>query len=121
VKLAVIGSRDFDNYELVKTTLDAIPDITLIVSGGAKEADSLGERYANENNIPTKIFKPDRSTGIGRRAGYHLRNIAVIDNAEHAVAFWDGQSHGTKHALNHARKKNSLSKRCIFLWYKALK
>ena len=58
MKVGVIGSRNFNDYELVKETLTRLK-ITLLVSGGAKGADSLGERYANENNITTLIFKPD--------------------------------------------------------------
>ena len=68
-----------------------------------RSAILLWGRYAHENNIPTRIFKPDR--GIGRRAEYHLRSRAVIDNADHAAAFWDGQSHGAKQASGYAQKK----------------
>ena len=57
MKVAVIGGRTFNDYELVKETLTKL-DITLLVSGGAKGADSLGERYASENNITTLIYKP---------------------------------------------------------------
>src|SRR6218665_1340105 len=111
MKLAVIGGRNFDDYELVKTTLDAIPDITLIVSGGANGADSLGERYAGERGIPTKIFKPDWK--LGRHAGFE-RNKTIIDNAEHVVVFWDGKSYGTKHALKYAREKKRAVKTVRF-------
>jgi|SRR6218665_814094 len=102
MKIAVIGGRNFNNYELLKSTLDAIPDISEIVSGGAKGTDTLGEKYAREKGIPTKIFKPNWK--LGPHAG-DLRGIAIIDNADHVVAFWDGQSRGTKYALNYAREK----------------
>jgi len=71
-------------------------------------------RHANENNIPTRIFKSDR--GIGRRAECHLRNRAVIDNADHAAAFWDGQSHGTKHAPGYAQKKKLTVQLTLFFF-----
>jgi hypothetical protein len=38
MKLAVIGSRDFNDYNLLKSELDKI-FITLIVSGGAAGAE----------------------------------------------------------------------------------
>lgn len=64
MKIAIIGSRTFNDYELLRQSLDefsfeANVDISLIVSGGANGADSLGERYAHENNIETLIFLPD--------------------------------------------------------------
>lgn len=45
MKIAVIGSRTFDDYNRLKRILDLYP-ATTIVSGGAHGADSLGERYA---------------------------------------------------------------------------
>ncbi len=99
---AVIGSRSFTNYPLLKQTLDQYT-ISLIVSGGARGADQLGEQYAMEKGLPTLILKPDYDTH-GRKAPL-LRNLDIIDAAEQVVAFWDGQSRGTAHALTYARKK----------------
>ena len=101
MKVAVIGSRGFDNYELVKTALSPLK-ITLLVSGGAKGADSLGERYAKENNIETLIFKPDWEKH-GKAAGM-IRNTDIVNNAETIIAFWDGESRGTKDSISKAEK-----------------
>lgn len=103
MKVAVIGSRTFDNYDEVKNTLSTLK-ISLLVSGGAKGADSLGERYAKENNIETKIFHPDWDK-YGKRAGF-LRNSDIINEAELIVAFWDGQSKGTKDSIDKALKSD---------------
>lgn len=62
MKLAIIGSRDFEDYELCKNTILKncnINEITEIVSGGAKGADSLGEKFAKENNIKLTLFLPN--------------------------------------------------------------
>jgi hypothetical protein len=101
MKVAVIGSRDFNDYEEVKQTLSTI-NITLLVSGGAKGADTLGERYAKEHNIETKIFLPDWEK-YGKKAGF-LRNTDIINEAELIIAFWDGQSKGTKDSIDKAFK-----------------
>jgi len=103
MKVAVIGSRGFDDYELVKTALSPLK-ITLLVSGGAKGADSLGERYANENNIETLIFKPDWEKH-GKAAGM-IRNTDIVNNAETIIAFWDNSSKGTAHSIGIAKKMN---------------
>lgn len=51
----VAGGRDFTNYRLLKEKLDfplsnTDKEEVTILCGKAKGADSLGERYANENN-----------------------------------------------------------------------
>ena len=54
MKLAIIGSRDFNDYEFLCDELKPyLHKITLVISGGAKGADSLGEKWAKDNNIPT--------------------------------------------------------------------
>jgi hypothetical protein len=107
MKVAVIGSRGFDDYELVKTALSPLT-IILLVSGGAKGADSLGERYAKENNIETLIFKPDWEKH-GKAAGM-IRNTDIVNNADTIIAFWDGESKGTKDSITKAEKlgKNTI-------------
>ena len=70
--------------------------------GGADGADSLGERYANENNIETLIFLPDWKKH-GKMAGF-IRNTDIIENAELVVAFWDKTSKGTKDSIDKATK-----------------
>jgi hypothetical protein len=102
MKVAVIGSRSFNDYERLKDTLSKI-DVSLLVSGGANGADKLGEQYANENNIPTKIFLPDWEKH-GKAAGF-LRNTDIINEAELVVAFWDGSSNGTRDSIQKAEKQ----------------
>jgi hypothetical protein len=103
MRVAVIGSRTFTDYEAVKRTLSAIK-ITEIISGGAKGADKLGEQYAKENDIPTKIFIPDWDKN-GKAAGF-MRNTDIVNEAELVIAFWDGQSKGTLDSIQKAEKQN---------------
>ena len=53
MKIVIFGSRSFSDYELLKKVCDRIikklkPDTVTIISGTARGADTLGERYANE-------------------------------------------------------------------------
>lgn len=94
--VAVVGSRSFTNYELLKAKLDEIhasTPIDCIVSGGARGADQLGERWAKENGVDTKIFYPEWKK-FGRAAG-PIRNKDIVDNAVLVLAFWNGTSTGT--------------------------
>jgi len=103
MKIAVIGSRNFNNYQLLKNTLDKYKEkCELIISGGAKGADKLAEKYAEENGIETKIFKPNWKR-YGKGAGL-IRNRQIVENADLIIAFWDGKSKGTEFSVNYAKK-----------------
>ena len=76
MKVGVIGSRSFTDYDLLKSELDKIrevSEITCIVSGGAQGADILAERYARQNRIPTQIFYPDWKNLVNERGSYATR------------------------------------------------
>ena len=73
-----------------------------IVSGGAKGADALGERYGRENQIPIKRFLPDWQK-YDKLAG-PIRNKAMAEYADMAIIFWDGKSKGTKSMISEARR-----------------
>ena len=75
-----------------------------IVSGGAKGADTLAEKFALENHLEMIVFKPDWKK-FGKRAGF-LRNTIIIENATIVFAFWDGKSNGTKDSIDKAEKLN---------------
>lgn len=111
MKLAVVGSRSFNNYDALSKELDYIrtrQNITALVSGGAKGADVLAERYAKENNIEVLVIKPDWDKH-GNKAGF-IRNVEIWDNSDFGIAFWDGESKGTQHSFDIAKKQNKYCK-----------
>ena len=114
--LAIIGSREFDDYDLLKQSVEELirngHEIEEIVSGGAMGADSLGARYANENNIPLTVFRAEWNK-YGKSAG-PKRNKLIVDHCDMVLAFWDGESRGTKHSLDLAE---SLDKPNTIIFY----
>ena len=102
MKTAIIGSRTFEDYELLTEKLGQIEGITQIISGGAKGADQLAERYAAENGIDIVVVKPDWGA-YGKAAGLR-RNEVIIEKSDLVVIFWDGKSRGTKNSLDLAKK-----------------
>lgn len=96
LKLAVVGCRDFYDYDTVKQKLDSIPGITCIVSGGATGVDASAKRYAEENNLEYIEFPADWSKG---RAAGPIRNKQIVNACDELIAFWDGESKGTKSAV----------------------
>lgn len=114
VKLGVIGSRSFQDYPFMAKILDWF-EISEIISGGAKGADSMAKKYAINNGIKYTEF-PAEWDKYGKSAGYR-RNEKIVDRADEIIAFWDGQSKGTKHSIDLANNK---SKPCHIHWPKEL-
>jgi len=105
-KVIIAGGRDFSDYDLLSDKCDyylAEKTNVEVVSGGAKGADKLGERYSKEKNLPVKIFLADWAT-LGKRAGF-VRNEEMAEYADALIAFWDGDSKGTKHMIDIAKEK----------------
>ncbi len=111
MKLAIVGSRSFTDWEELFITIHElvrIVEIELIVSGGAKGADKLAERFADFFDIPKKVIKPEWKL-YGRKAGF-LRNQDIVDAADKVIAFWDGKSKGTKSTIDIAKSQDKLLK-----------
>ena len=99
-KVIIAGGRDFNNYTLLKETLDKLlinKTCVEIVTGLARGADSLGRKYALDTNRKFKEF-PANWEHYGTMAGYQ-RNIQMAEYADAVVCFWDGKSRGTKHMI----------------------
>ena len=115
MKLAIVGSRTFNDYNLLVEFIEKnydIDEITHIVSGGARGADSLGERFAEEFD-KEKIIFPAEWKKYGKSAGFK-RNVDIIENCDECVCFWDGESHGTKHDIELCKEKEKPYKICYF-------
>lgn len=111
-RIIVCGGRDFDNRELCFKYLEKLVSMyenPEIVSGHAKGADTFGEEYAAMHELPVKIFKPDWKK-YGRAAG-PIRNKEMLTYAVEenpvVIAFWNGESKGTKNMIEQAKKANA--------------
>lgn len=100
MRLAIIGSRSCPPIDIA-SYLPFVPDI--IVSGGAKGADTYAKEYALERDIPIVEFLPDYGK-YGRKAPL-IRNIQIVDNSDFVLAFWNGTSRGTKFTIDYAEKR----------------
>ncbi len=118
MRVIIAGGRDFDNFDLLefevirifkKLKLEnyfiACNDIT-IVSGNARGADQLGEKFANKYHLKLERFPADWDR-FGKSAGYkrnqQMSTYAKEDNGV-LIAFWNGSSKGTKHMIDIANK-----------------
>lgn len=107
MKVIIAGGRDFRDYTLLKekcdTILSSVKDDIMIVSGCADGADSLGEKYAAENDYIVAYF-PANWNLYGRGAGM-IRNREMAEYADALIAFHDGQSKGTANMIKQAKEK----------------
>lgn len=129
VRIIIAGGREFNDYELLKQSVnDIIFDLECrnavtgignasrvnekhlieFVSGTARGADQLGEKYVSESIWSVKRF-PANWDLYGKRAGYirneQMAKYSMSDNSYGVlIAFWDGKSRGTKHMIDLANK-----------------
>ena len=103
-KVIIAGSRGFSNYKLLREQCNKYlrdkrkTSNIIIVSGGARGADSLGEKYAQDEGFDLEIY-PAQWKKLGKQAGFR-RNEQMAEVADALIAFWDGESHGTKHMID---------------------
>lgn len=103
LKLIVAGGRDFNDYQRLSAEIFAYAEGVgdsvgvSIVSGMARGADALAYQFAKEHNVKVYEFPADWDK-YGKRAGY-LRNAEMAQFADALMAFWDGESRGTKNMI----------------------
>jgi len=101
-KVAIVGSREWSDYEIIRDYVYSLDANDTVVSGGARGVDSFAEFYAIERGLDVLIFRADWDQH-GRRAGL-IRNHDIVQKCDRLVAFWDGKSTGTQHSVRLARE-----------------
>jgi hypothetical protein len=106
--LIIAGTRTFYNYdffcEVVKKTFNNYLAIYKIISGGARGTDTLAEMFAKQHLIPFEKF-PANWESEGKFAGIS-RNRKMADAGDTLLAFWDGNSRGTKNMIHEMKLRN---------------
>lgn len=124
MKLVIFGDRNFveyltdphtlkrtntGNYETLKAVVEATDSfkqgkITEVISGKARGADTLGERWAQEHMLPVLPF-PAEWDKYGKGAG-PIRNRQMAEIADLAIGFLAPTSKGTKNMIETCKKLN---------------
>ena len=105
MKVAIIGSRKLN----VENLQDYLPEGTdEIVSGGARGIDTCARNYALKNDLKLTEFRPEYNK-YGRGAPLR-RNETIVNYADMVLAFWDGESRGTKFVINYCEKVGKVCK-----------
>lgn len=103
-RLLVCGGRDFNDARLLQDMLDHINgkrDVVVLISGGARGADHLGELWAHSRGIHTETYEAE--WGEHGRAAGPIRNQRMIDDGKPdlVIAFPGGR--GTADMVRRAR------------------
>ncbi len=108
MKLIVAGGRDFTDTKVMNNVLDTlvrnktISNDSELVCGMARGADITAYNLFISFDNRIHEFPVDWNGPLGKRAGF-VRNEQMGDFADKLVAFWDGQSRGTKHMIIYMR------------------
>lgn len=100
MKVAVVGSRTVTVRDLGRYLPQ---NTTEIISGGAAGVDTCAREYAMAYGIKLTEILPDYRRF--RRGAPLKRNLAIIEQADLVLAFWDGRSKGTRYVIDNCKKK----------------
>lgn len=108
IKVLVCGGRDYTKYHRVLSVLEEIHKhrtIGQIISGHARGADKLGERWAKLRKVDLRIFEVSKEEWElhGKKAGI-LRNQRMLEEGKPnlVVAFPGGR--GTADMIERSKK-----------------
>lgn len=111
MKVIIAGSRGITELSTIDDAVKhASINIALVISGGARGVDLLGEQWANNNDIESVRYPADWDT-YGKAAGFK-RNKEMSLVADALIAIWDGESKGTKNMIDLMIKR----RRPVFIW-----
>lgn len=102
MKIAIVGSRDYENLAAVRAYVRRLPLGTIVISGHARGVDRTAEIEARRVGLEVVSIPADWAR-YGKQAGF-IRNHALVTQADRVVAFWNGYSNGTNHTIKLARR-----------------
>ncbi len=104
MKLIIAGSRSITDYTVLQYAIaqSDFSNITEVVSGCARGVDTLGERWASEQNLLVTRMRANWGR-FGQAAGQY-RNWEMAEYASGLLALWDGESRGTMHMIDCMRR-----------------
>lgn len=127
--VGIVGSRDYTRLDRVVDYVNGLPEESTVVSGGARGVDRIAETSALERELDVVSYRPKKTTSglyiieVWRnesfdradghafsgfasaaffRNGLIVRDVPITGGGA-VVAFWDGESRGTKDSIDKAR------------------
>lgn len=104
MRVLICGSRTWSDVMAIAERIRQLPADAFVISGGARGADTCADYFARYRGLGTRVY-PANWDVYGVRAGI-VRNRQMLDsNPDLVIAFWDGESRGTKHTIDEAKAR----------------
>lgn len=108
-RIIIAGSKAFNDYDLFKKTIEGFvkdfdKEDVEIISDSVDGADALSELWAKDNDYKFKKYIAnfeDYGTAAEHRCHVDMVKYAAEEDGA-LIAFWNGNSPGTKHIINTA-------------------
>jgi len=105
MKVAIVGSRHYQDYEEFEEKLAPFEDIiTHVVSGGARGTDTMAEKWAHTRGKRLTVH-PAKWGKYGKSAG-PIRNSEIVRDVQMVIAFLAPSSKGTRDTIQKAQDAN---------------
>lgn len=105
LRVLVTGGRKYQDYRAVNRAFSLLPTKpALIIHGAARGADTLAERWAQCNGVPTLKFPADWTTHRKSAGPIRNRHMLKESNPDLVIAFPGGP--GTADMVSIARRAN---------------
>lgn len=101
-RTVIFGGRDFDDINKMREAFD-VHKVEFVIEGEADGADTLAKVVAEEKNVPYVPYYAYWNQ-YGKLAGFE-RNSRMADSAKSAIAFWNGESPGTKDMISQIKSR----------------
>jgi hypothetical protein len=105
MKVLVCGSRGWVDEEVIVDRIREMPSWAEILHGSCPDSpDMVAAKEASRQELIVHAY-PAEWSKYGKKAGI-IRNLEMLDQGpELVLAFWDGESRGTKHTIDQALKR----------------
>lgn len=101
MRIAIVGSRDYQDLESVRRYINSLPDDSVIISGATRGVDQAAEVAAGARGLQTVIYPPEWDPRD--RQSDQRWNRLIIKNADLVAVFWNGHSPGTQSLIKLAQ------------------
>jgi predicted Rossmann fold nucleotide-binding protein DprA/Smf involved in DNA uptake len=101
VRVAIVGSRRFSEPERVSDYVNALPPRASIITGSASGVDAAATKAARIRGIAVQVM-PAGFDELADERKSAARNQRLVDACDVLVAFWDGNSKGTRSTVDRA-------------------
>jgi hypothetical protein len=101
VRVAIVGSRHFAEPERVAEYVEGLPARASIITGSASGVDAAATKAARTRGLAVQVM-PASFDEVADASKSAARNQRLVDACDVLVAFWDGESKGTRSTVERA-------------------